>query len=49
MIEKALKQALEALENFGQGKSDVANNLRQAIASLDQEPVAWMYWQSCLN
>ena len=28
-----MKQALEAFENAGQGRSDVANNLRQAIAT----------------
>lgn len=33
----AVKQALEAFENAGQGKSDVANNLRQTIAEAEKQ------------
>ena len=55
----AMKQALEALEFFSDTSNspmdkamseDAITSLRQAIAELEsREPVAWSYWQSCLN
>ena len=42
MIEKALKQALEAFEAPSpMGQYKAITSLRQAIASLQQEPVTW--------
>lgn len=55
---KAMKQALLVLEDWKihmRGDWDVIDeqavtSLRQAIAEAEkQEPVAWMYWESCLN
>ena len=42
----------EALKRIAEGKDsiEVVKNLaREALAQPEQEPVAWSYWQSCLN
>jgi len=50
---ETLKLALEALEahaDIGIKSDKAITALRTAIEQAEkQEPVAWMYWQSCLN
>ena len=55
---EAMKQALEALENTTPTGFNMERDkqffaaitaIREALAQPEQEPVAWSYWQSCLN
>ena len=55
---KVMKLALEALEYIRNCETDVASQtkygqaakaIKEALAQPEQEPVAWSYWQSCLN
>ena len=59
--DEVLKLALEALESLyndselmvthrqHKGMKNAITAIREALAQPEQEPVAWSYWQSCLN
>ena len=50
---EVLKLALEALESIMLERGSIYDRaitaIREALAQPEQEPVAWSYWQSCLN
>ena len=49
--DEALKLALEALDGLSEPYDvlKAQEAIKEALAQPEQEPVAWSYWQSCLN
>ena len=47
--EEALRLALEALQYQDHLRGQAITAIKEALEQPEQEPVAWSYWQSCLN